>query len=323
MIVVDAQADPEGAVRAACQVLRSGEPVAIPTETVYGLAGDIHNERSIQRIFGIKARPNDNPLICHVASIEMAQNYVIFDDMALTLARSFWPGPLTLVLKRKLAGRAIEMAAASLPTLAVRVPQGFSRDLIESFGSGLAAPSANLSGRLSPTSANHVTTNLGNRMAMVLDGGPCTIGLESTVVEVSDGKCRLLRPGGLDVTAIQSVIGTSLVNVAAGQGFKSPGMMASHYAPSAKVRLDARQVFPGEALILFGPHSVAGAANAVAAFNLSEKGNLKEAASRLFDTMVQADASGAGTIAVTTVPCVGLGLAINDRLRRSAAPRPL
>lgn len=321
MTIVDARSDHHGALEKACAVLRSGHPVAIPTETVYGLAGDIHAEHAIRRIFEIKGRPASNPLICHVSSIEMACEYVHFDDLALSLANAFWPGPLTLVLPRKMRGAALELASAGLSTLAVRIPQGFSRELIECFGRGLAAPSANISGRVSPTSAVHVQEGLGQRVGLIVDGGTCGIGVESTVVEISECVCALLRPGGLDVSMLERMIGRSIETRSDHTVLKSPGMMASHYAPRARVRLDALEVFPDEALLTFGACSVAGAEAAKSVQNLSVKGSLEEAAARLFDAMLVADRTGATTIAVVPIPLEGLGLAINDRLRRSAAPR--
>ena len=322
MKLIDAIADPQAAIRNACQVLAMGEPVAIPTETVYGLAGDIHNARSIRRIYEIKGRPAHNPLICHVSSLSMAEEYVSFNESARTLAEAFWPGPLTLVLSRRVTSAALELASANLPTLAIRVPEGISRDLIERFGRGLAAPSANRSGCLSPTSAGHVHAGLGDKVPLIMDGGPCNIGLESTVVDVTEAHCRLLRPGGLDAAAIERVLGEKLWGPVQDCALPSPGMMSSHYAPRAAVRLNCTHVFPGEAVVTLGPHPVSGAETAASVVNLSESGDLNEAAFRLFDALKRADDSGAKTIAVVAIPAVGIGNAINDRLQRSAAPRP-
>ncbi len=308
------------AMERALALLAAGELVAIPTETVYGLAGDATNGEAVARIFEAKGRPRFNPLIAHVASMAMAETIAEFDPLSRRLAEAFWPGPLTLVLPHRADSGLHPLVTAGLDTIALRMPKGFGSELIAGFGRPLAAPSANSSGKISGTTAEAVDADLGGRIKLVVDGGPTQVGVESTIVKVEDGALRLLRPGGISAEEIEAVAGTKLLrnNQA---GIEAPGMMLSHYAPGAAMRLNAEAVEPGEALLGFGPTRAAGAEGAVAFLNLSEAGNLREAAANLFTYMQVLDRSGARIIAVEPVPHEGLGEAINDRLARAAAPR--
>lgn len=316
--------EPQEALREALTLLEAGYPVAIPTETVYGLAADATNPAAIARIYETKGRPQFNPLICHMASIEMAQRHAVFDPVSLRLAQAFWPGPLTLVLPLFADSPVHALATAGLDTVGIRIPKGFAARLIEALGRPLAAPSANSSGKISATSAAHVEADLGDRISLVLDGGASPVGVESTIVKVeSDGTLRLLRPGGVVAEEIERVAGSPLLRPAtASAAIEAPGMMASHYAPGAAVRLNATSAQPGEALIRFGDGPVVGEERAAVVLQLSDKGDLAEAAANLFDHLKRADASGAASIAVMPIPDHGLGEAINDRLARAAAPRP-
>jgi len=306
------------AMQPALDALARGDVVAIPTETVYGLAGDATNGAAIARIFEAKRRPRFNPLIAHVADIAMAERLVVFDEVSRELAMRFWPGPLTLVLPLRSDAGVHPLATAGLETLAVRMPRGFAHELITAFGKPLAAPSANSSGRISATTATHVADDLGGRIPLIVDGGPTSVGLESTIVKVERGALHLLRPGGLSAEAITSATGLPLIRDSS-HGIQAPGMMASHYAPRAAMRLDATSVGPGEAWLGFGPAPVP--AGAVASLNLSPAGDPVEAAANLFAYMQMLDRSGAKTIAAAPIPQTGLGEAINDRLARAAAPR--
>jgi len=309
-------ADPAGIARAAA-LLRAGELVAFGTETVYGLGGDATNDAAVAAIFAAKGRPRFNPLICHYADIDASFADVMENDVARRLAAVFWPGPLTLVLPRRAGCRASLLASAGLDTLAVRVPaHDVSRALLRAVDRPVAAPSANRSGRVSPTTARHVLDELDGRIAAVLDSGPCAVGVESTVLDLRDAPA-LLRPGGATIEAIEALIGPVRRGAPAG-AVRSPGMLASHYAPTLPLRLEATAVAPDEALLAFGK-APAGAAVMV---NLSEQANLEEAAARLFSALRQLDAEGQRRglrgIAAMTVPSHGLGVAINDRLRRAA-----
>lgn len=314
----------QAAMERALALLEAGEVVAIPTETVYGLAGDATSGTAVARIFEAKGRPRFNPLIAHVSDMAMAERIGVFDPLSRRLAEKFWPGPLTLVLPLREGAGIHPLVTAGLATIALRMPRGFGGELIARLGRPLAAPSANSSGRISATSAQAVAADLGERIRLVVDGGPTPVGLESTIVKAeSDGTLRLLRPGGIAAGEIEAVAGTALRRGAAGvqAAVQSPGMLASHYAPNASVRLDATEVRPGEALLAFGPRRAAGWRQAAAVENLSESGDLREAASRLFSALQALDRSGAATIAAEPVPGEGLGEAINDRLSRAAAPR--
>ena len=320
--IIDTRTEPDRAIEKACGVLSDGEPVAIPTETVYGLAADATNADAISRIYEMKGRPRFNPLICHVSDMAMAEAHVAFDPISRRLAESFWPGPLTLILPQQPQSSVHALASAGLDTLGIRMPEGFSRRVIARFGRPLAAPSANTSGKISPTSAAHVEADLGPRLKLILDAGPAEIGLESTIIKVEGGKLRLLRPGGLDAAAIEALTGLPVERPeTAGATIEAPGMLASHYAPGAAVRLNAEDVRRGEALIRFGGKALPGESEAAIVLDLSPGGNLREAAANLFDYMKRADASGAATIAFGPVPGEGLGEAIIDRLQRAAAPR--
>ncbi|OWV94881.1 translation factor Sua5 [Rhizobium sp. R72] len=319
---IDITKDRQQAIEAGCAVLGEGFPIAIPTETVYGLAADATNPIAIARIYETKGRPRFNPLICHMADLAMAERHAAFDPISRALAEAFWPGPLTLVLPLKPESAIHSLATAGLDTVGIRVPKGFAGELIRAFGRPLAAPSANTSGKISATSADHVDADLGERIRLILDAGASAVGVESTIVKVEDGKVRLLRPGGLPASEIERVTGQKLLRARkASAAIEAPGMLASHYAPGATVRLDATHVDAGEALIAFGSTSVAGVDDARIVLNLSQDGDLAEAAANLFDYMKRADASGASTIAFSAIPDEGLGEAINDRLRRAAAPR--
>ncbi|MEH3116483.1 MAG: L-threonylcarbamoyladenylate synthase [Methylorubrum populi] len=314
--------DVNGLARAAA-LLGEGRLVALPTETVYGLGADATDPEAVAAIYAAKGRPRFNPLIAHVAEAEAAMTEGVFDAFAQTLAKAFWPGPLTLVVPASPTGSVCDLARAGLASVALRVPaHAIARDLLAWVGRPVAAPSANRSGRVSPTNAEHVLGDLDGRIAAVLDGGECPVGVESSVVACLGGRPRLLRPGGVTREAIAAVLGFA-PEAADDPGSRpvGPGLLASHYAPRAGVRLDATSVAAGEAALLFGAFRPEGWERAVAVESLSERGDPAEAAARLFGALRRLDASGAGTIAVAQVPERGLGEAINDRLRRAAAPR--
>jgi L-threonylcarbamoyladenylate synthase len=257
-----------------------------------------------------------------MSDLAMAERYALFDPISRRLAEAFWPGPLTLVVPLRAESGIHPLTTAGLDTVGIRVPQGFAGDLIRAFGRPLAAPSANTSGRISATSADHVDDDLGERISLILDAGASTVGVESTIVKVEGDGLRLLRPGGLAAEDIEHVAGRPLQRKSdAGPAIEAPGMLASHYAPGAAVRLDATSVAPGEALIRFARPDITGADCAAIVLDLSPAGDLAEAAANLFDFMKRADASGTSSIAFTSIPETGLGEAINDRLRRAAAPR--
>jgi L-threonylcarbamoyladenylate synthase len=306
---------PDGVAQAA-DLLRKGGLVALPTETVYGLGGDARSDRAVARIFAAKGRPRFNPLIVHLPDVAAARGLALFDTRADALAAAFWPGPLTLVLPLRAGSGLSDLVTAGLPTVALRIPaHPVARALLQVFGGPLAAPSANPSGRISPTRAAHVMEGLGGRIDAVIDGGTCAVGVESTIVGL-EGAARLLRPGGVPAEALETALGLPLLPPEAGQ-ITAPGQLAAHYAPGAPVRLDAVAARPNEVWIGFGPQS------AGAALTLSEAGDLVEAAARLFHSLREADrlAGPGGAIAVAPIPETGLGRAINDRLRRAAAPR--
>ncbi|MEI6097389.1 MAG: L-threonylcarbamoyladenylate synthase [Alphaproteobacteria bacterium] len=312
MITTDLLTPDEAGLAVAAALLRRGELVAFPTETVYGLGGDARSDRAVARIFDAKGRPRFNPLIVHVADLAAARVFGVFDARAERLAAAFWPGPLTLVLPLRAAGLST-LVTADLPSVALRVPaHPVSQALLRAFGGPLAAPSANPSGRVSPTRADHVIEGLAGRIAAVLDGGPCDVGVESTIVGLV-GTSSLLRAGGVPLEAIETVLGPLLEGGNAAKP-TAPGQLASHYAPVATIRLNALTVGPDEIGLGFGPGS--------SALNLSQRADLLEAAANLFHMLREADrlADGRG-IAVAPVPEIGLGRAINDRLRRAAAPR--
>ncbi|WP_273789574.1 L-threonylcarbamoyladenylate synthase [Bartonella sp. ML70XJBT] len=308
-------------IKEAIVLLEQGKLVALPTETVYGLAGDATNGRALSSIFSTKKRPQFNPLIAHVNSIEMAERYVEIDFLSRQLMEAFWPGPLTLVLPLKAQHDIHPLTTAGLNTLAIRFPDSRFSEIVQYFGRPLAAPSANQSGRLSPTSAEAVFASLGESVPLILDGGPTRIGLESTIVKICGEDIYLLRPGGLASDKIEEVVGKSLKRIDQRAVIEAPGMLKSHYAPDAAIRLNVEKVENGEALLAFGPKRVMGAENAVFILNLSEEGKLEEAASHLFQYLKELDSLKVRWIAVEPIPSYGLGEAINDRLIRAAAPR--
>lgn len=323
MSVLSINNDANLAMAQACEVLASGNLVALPTETVYGLAADATNGVAVARIFETKGRPHFNPLICHMSGIGMARHYVIFDRLALQLAEAFWPGPMTLVQPKKPDTKIHALTSAGLDTLAVRVPTGFSRQLIEAYGRPLAAPSANTSGKVSSTTAHHVALDLGSKIPLILDAGPAAIGLESTILKPTSKGVELLRPGGLSVEEVEAVLGAPIIRKQqSSAAIEAPGMMRSHYAPAASVHINASRICAGDAVITFGGQRLQNDAQAAARLDLSESGNLQEAAANLFDFLKVADAATNGAICVAPVPANGLGEAINDRLHRAAAPRP-
>ena len=291
------------AIGEAARLILAGEPVAVPTETVYGLAADATNAEAVARIYEAKGRPSFNPLIVHVPDLAAAEAIGDFNDVARKLAEAHWPGPLTLVVPLRPDAAVASLVTAGLPTIALRVPaHPAMQALLRAVGRPLAAPSANASGRISPTRAGHVLASLDGRIPLVMDGGPTERGIESTIVAATGGPWRLLRRGPVHIEAEQSA-----------GSIEAPGMMASHYAPSKPLRLDAANAEPGEFLIGFGP--VKGDAT------LSESGDPVQAAARLFDLLHQADAARQPRIAVAPVPGEGLPAAIRDRLKRAAAPR--
>lgn len=310
----------EQAFEPALDILGDGGVVALPTETVYGLAADATDGEAVAQIFEVKGRPRFNPLIVHVADIAMAHRIAAFDELSMRLADGFWPGPLTLVLPLREGHGIHPLVTAGLDTVAIRMPRGFARDLIGRLGRPLAAPSANSSGRISPTSAGAVQDDIGEKIALICDGGRTTVGVESTIVKVEAGAVRMLRPGGVTAEEIEAALGI-VVTRGGGKGVEAPGMLASHYAPAAAVRPDAAELRDGEALLAFGADRIAGAQKAVAMLNLSQTGDGREAAANLYAHLQALDRSGAATIAVEPLPQDGLFEAIADRLRRAAAPR--
>jgi L-threonylcarbamoyladenylate synthase len=305
--------DQAGIDRAAA-LLQRGENVAFPTETVYGLGGDACNDKAVAGIFAAKDRPEFNPLIVHVSDLAAAQANAVFSTEALALARAFWPGPLTLVLPLRPGAGISPLVTAGLDTVAIRVPaHPLAQQLLARFGGPVAAPSANPSGRISPTRADHVMQGLAGRIAAVLDGGPCPVGVESTIIGFKDGP-QLLRPGGLAMEQIEALLQRPVPLSVGGEKPVAPGQLASHYAPRACLRLNAPEA-GGAVHLAFGPSD--------AVLNLSATADLTEAAANLFHLLRRADelAGPKGLITVAPIPMQGLGLAINDRLARAAAPR--
>lgn len=309
------------AIDEAARCLTRGGTVAFPTETVYGLGGDATNGEAVARVFAAKGRPSFNPLIAHVGDLDSAREIARFDDRAVRLAERFWPGPLTLVLARTPHCAVAELATAGLDTIAVRIPaHPFALALLKRFGKPVVAPSANRSGHVSPTTADHVRSDLNGAIDLIIDGGAAPVGVESTIVGCFE-QPLLLRPGGLPRSDVEEVLGERLADLPAerstGQPL-APGLLTSHYAPRTPVRLNASAVDSGEALLAFGPAPISGAEHAVKCLNLSSRGDLTEAAARLFGHLRTLDAVGADRIAVMPIPGQGLGEAINDRLRRAA-----
>jgi L-threonylcarbamoyladenylate synthase len=301
----------DAAVTAAADLLRGGQIVAIPTETVYGLAADANNADAVAHIYAAKGRPDFNPLIVHVPDKEAAEQLAVFDDLAERLAAVFWPGPMTLVLPLRDDAPVTKAVTAGLSTIAIRCPaHPVMQAVLAKSRLNLAAPSANKSGGISPTRAEHVLVSLGGAVPLILDAGPCAAGLESTIVAVRENGWQILRPGPVTAEAIANVVGSAEI-VAIDVKIEAPGQLASHYAPSKSVRLNAAKAEPGDWLIGFG--AIAGDEN------LSATGDLAQAAAHLFDALHNADASDHAAIAVAPIPLIGIGVAINDRLARAAA----
>ena len=317
-------ADADAADAAAVRCLEDGGLVAFPTETVYGLGADATNARAVAQLYEAKGRPSFNPLIAHVCDLAAAKTIARFDKRSLRLAEAFWPGPLTLVLPKANNCLVSDLATAGLDTIAVRVPaHPVARGILRAFKKPVVAPSANLSGHISPTTAAHVLNDLNGRIDLIVDGGPVSVGVESTIVGCFD-RPMLLRPGGVPREEIEDVLGEALMRLPEDDVDKSsplaPGMLASHYAPRTPVRLNARGVEAGEVLLAFGLNTIA-AAKASDVMNLSQQGDLVEAAANLFGYLRALDTKGARGIAVMPIPETGLGEAINDRLRRAAVPQ--
>lgn len=316
----------EAGAEAAARILAAGGLVAFPTETVYGLGADAANATAIAHLYAAKGRPAFNPLIAHVADLAAARRIGQFDARALRLAEAFWPGPLTLVVPKTDDCPVADLATAGLDTVAIRIPaHPVAEAILRAFGGAVVAPSANISGHVSPTLATHVESDLAGRIDLIVDGGPVAVGVESTIVGCLDAP-TLLRPGGLSRERIEAVLGMPLARplVEAGSDDSqplAPGMLASHYAPRANVRLNAQDVAPGEALLAFGPARLPGLEGAVAVMNLSPAADLDEAAANLFGYLRALDAKGPRAIAVMAIPEEDLGEAINDRLRRAAVAR--
>ena len=294
----------------AAEALKTGRLIILPTETVYGLAADAANPQAVARIFEAKGRPRFNPLIAHVANALDAEMVAVFDDRARALAEAFWPGPLTIVAPVRDRERVCDLARAGLDSVAVRVPgHTRARAVIAAFGGAVVAPSANRSGRPSPTTFDDAMEETGQSVGAAVDGGPCAVGVESTVVSVLDGQVALLRPGSVTREEIEAVVGPLAEN---GQGHRSPGRLALHYAPDAPVRIEAEAANDGEILLGFGPGV------GEPRWSLSPTGDLREAAANLFRLLREADRTRPAGIAVSPIPHKGLGEAINDRLRRAA-----
>lgn len=312
----------------AAALLREGRLVGMPTETVYGLAANALDGRAVARVFEAKGRPSFNPLITHFADEKDVEDYAVMDERGRALAQAFWPGPLTMILPRRENSALSDLVTAGLPTVAVRVPAlQAARDLIRAAGVPLAAPSANISGSLSPTSAAHVALGLGNKIDMILAAGSSEVGLESTVVDLSTETAAILRPGGITAEDISAVLGYKVSYLQDGDAIKSPGQLLKHYAPDTPVRLNAIDLMPGEALLAFGSIRFMGIRGGGAAAdlpdtmlrNLSEGQDLHEAAANLFAMLRELDRPEHQAIAVMNLPDIGLGVAINDRLQRAAS----
>lgn len=310
------------AIGAAVRCLAASGLVGFPTETVYGLGADATNGQAVARLYQAKGRPAFNPLISHVVDLAAAQKLAHFNADATRLARTFWPGPLTLVLAKAENCPVAELATAGLDSVAVRVPHHpVAQEILAGLGKPVVAPSANRSGHVSPTSAAHVLADLDGRIDLIVDGGETPVGVESTVIACL-GETALLRPGGVPREAIERTLGRPLATLTRRQEAPlAPGMLSSHYAPRTPLRLNIETVAAGEALLAFGPRAAPGAERALRVLNLSPRGDLVEAAANLFSHLRALDAAGANVIAVMTIPHHGLGEAINDRLARAAAPR--
>ncbi|MDP3371515.1 MAG: L-threonylcarbamoyladenylate synthase [Candidatus Paracaedibacteraceae bacterium] len=311
-------------IEQALKMLSEGQIIGMPTESVYGLAADATNDTAVARIYAVKKRPSINPLIIHVDSIEMARQWGVFTELAEMLAKEFWyktPSSLTLIVKRNNAALS-HLVTAGLDTVAIRMPMhAIALDLINKFGKPLSAPSANKSNSISPTSAEAVAIELGELIPLIIDGGPCRVGVESTILDVSENDPILLRPGGTTLEAIEKVLGITVKTYTENtptsntKSFKAPGMMKRHYAPSIPLRLNAKMALPGEAYLTFGTENQ----RQNETLNLSESGDLVEATANLFRMIRLLDCSSYNGIAVAPIPNFGLGLAINDRLSRASA----
>ncbi|KAF0183897.1 MAG: tRNA threonylcarbamoyladenosine biosynthesis protein [Hyphomonadaceae bacterium] len=304
----------------ALEILRGGGSIGLPTETVYGLASDATNATAIANIFAVKNRPQFNPLISHVSGLEMALEYGVFSEIAQKLAKAFWPGPLTIVVPRRADCAICDLACAGLETVALRAPKHpAAQEIITRFGKPIAAPSANISGSISPTSASDVLAELGGKIEIIIDGGNCEIGLESTVVAVIGDEVTLLRHGSVGIEELASVAGVevNIANLHDENSPKSPGMMLRHYAPKTQVRLDAASASEDEVFISFGTAPPTSIGKII---HLSPSGNLTEAAANLYAALREADKLGAKAIAIAPIPNIGIGAAINDRLGRASDP---
>jgi len=305
------------AIAQAAQLLHAGALVSFATETVYGLGADATNDVAVASIFEAKGRPSFNPLIVHVPDLEAAQKLVDFNPLALKIASKFWPGPLTMVLPRRNKCPISRLASAGLETLAIRIPGNQSaRELLQACQCPVAAPSANPSGQISPTTAAHVERGLGDKVSLILDDGPCNIGVESTVIAVTATDITLLRPGGITADDLHQFTQVPVSSAKEDGKITSPGMLLSHYAPSCPVRLNAVDASPNEAFIGFGPGT-----ELFETASLSRSGDLKEATANLFALLHELDQKSYESIAIAPIPMKGLGIAINDRLKRAAAPR--
>jgi L-threonylcarbamoyladenylate synthase len=305
---------------AAVEALAVGDCVALPTETVYGLAADATNGHAVARIFELKGRPKFNPLICHVCDLAMAKRFGRFDPVSKSLARAFWPGPLTLVVPKQPHSGIHELVTAGLDTIAIRCPRGLARTIVAELGRPLAAPSANRSGRVSPTRAAHVAADYPQGCFLIVDGGACAVGIESTIARAESDRIVLLRPGAVTAEQLAEVSGLPVEMAGKGK-IEAPGMLESHYAPEAPLKLDVVACPPGAALLAFGTGAGKDRSQAGRVLNLSETGDLRQAAASLYSHLKALDAGAPPLIAVEPVPTHGLGTAINDRLTRAAGPR--
>lgn len=306
----------EDTYRTAVDLLGAGELVSFPTETVYGLGADATNSRAVAEIYNVKNRPDFNPLIVHLSDASMADQYVKMNETAKLLAKRFWPGPFTMVIPRKEDSNLSDLISAGLASVAIRVPEhDVAQSLLKLYGKPIAAPSANISGRISPTTAMHVAGEFGDKLQMIIDGGPCAKGIESTIVQITDNQIILLRPGTVTIDDIEAASGQNVIIGGNEKSPTSPGQLQSHYAPETKMRLNVCDPKETEGLLAFGK------APEHPGLNLSPSGNLTEAAANLFSMLRELDRAGFSTIAVSPIPQTGLGLAINDRLKRAAAPK--
>ncbi|MFK7902823.1 MAG: L-threonylcarbamoyladenylate synthase [Nitratireductor sp.] len=319
MTTISVKNDAKNAIEEAVQHLRTGSVVAIPTETVYGLAADATNGLAVAKIFELKNRPSFNPLICHVDGLEMAQQYGEFNALAQKLAEAFWPGPLTLVVPIAKTSDAHELVTANLDSIGLRHPKGTSAKIISALGKPLAAPSANRSGKISPSTAHHVASEFSGTDLLIIDEDACSVGLESTIVKIEDQRLTLLRPGGISKVEIENATGLKVELPSINTKILAPGMMKSHYAPNAKVILNCEECAEDAGWLGFGEKAF----SAKAGLNLSKSASLIEAASNLYSYLRQIDDMGVETICVAPIPEHGMGIAINDRLKRAAADKDL